>query len=266
MNFTRLINPPAAGVLLAIFATAASLPTQAHAARNKIYSCNDSTGARVFQDQPCGTSLKPWERDLTDRTRWTNPVRTGGGCAVRSPTVALTWLRADAPITFEGGVALVLNADESGIAANIVVEAAWPAPAQTDAMSADAISANANGYFQTPNQTTSSLEAATDGAATVAEELSNIPSNRKLELSGNIAGQAIVPDGHTAFVVDSMDDPTRMRYGYRQTSGLLRALKRAAALKFRLTLRSPEVSVISDSLELNGLEAAVTKLTRCADR
>ena len=58
----------------------------------------------------------------------------------------------------------------------------------------------------------------------------------------------------------------RMRYGYRQTSGLLRALKRAATLKFRLTLRSPEVSVVSDSLELNGLKAAIDALTRCAER
>ena len=230
--------------MLAVF-TIACMPTQIHAARSKIYSCDDASGSRVFQDHPCGTSLKPWERDLTDRTRWTNPVRTGGGCAVRSPTVALTWLRVDAPITFEGGVALVLNADESGIAASIMVAAAWPA--------------NDLSEVRAPEQ-------ATNAPPTRETIATNRPSNRRLELSGNIAGQAIIPDGQSEFVVDSMDDPTRMRYGYRQTSGLLRALKRAAALKFRLTLRSPEVSVVSASLELNGLEAAVAALTRCAER
>ena len=230
--------------MLAVF-TIACMPTQIHAARSKIYSCDDASGARVFQDHPCGTSLKPWERDLTDRTRWTNPVRTGGGCAVRSPTVALTWLRVDAPITFEGGVALVLNADESGIAASIMVAAAWPT--------------NDRSEVRAPEQ-------ATNTPATREMIAPNRPANRRLELSGNIAGQAIIPDGQSEFVVDSMDDPTRMRYGYRQTSDLLRVLKRAAALKFRLTLRSPEVSVVSDSLELNGLDAAVAALTRCAER
>ena len=230
--------------MLAVF-TIACMPTQIHAARSKIYSCDDASGSRVFQDHPCGTSLKPWERDLTDRTRWTNPVRTGGGCAVRSPTVALTWLRVDAPITFEGGVALVLNADESGIAASIMVAAAWPA--------------NDRSEVRAPEQ-------ATNAPPTRETIATNRPSNRRLELSGNIAGQAIIPDGQSEFVVDSMDDPTRMRYGYRQPSVLLRVLKRAAALKFRLTLRSPEVSVVSASLELNGLEAAVAALTRCAER
>lgn len=227
---------------------------QIHAASNKIYSCDDASGLRVFQDQPCGTGFKPWERDLTDRTRWTNPVRTKGGCAVRSPSVSLTWLRVDAPITFDGGVALVLNADESGIAAAIVVQAAWPANNQKDA-AAQGTTNNVDKLLPVPEQTIAP-----------PYQPAKIPANRRLELSGNIAGQAIVPDGHREFVVDSMDDPTRMRYGYRQTSGLLRALKRAAALKFRLTLRSPEVPVISASLELNGLEAAVAALTRCAER
>ena len=235
----------------------ACMPTQIHAARSKIYRCDDASGSRVFQDQPCGTSLKPWDRDLTDRTRWTNPVRTGGGCAVRSPTVALTWLRVDAPITFEGGAALVLNADESGIAASIVVQAAWPAVEQSEA--------TANTYSDSafpPNRNSGSNQNTPS-----SQNSRNQPAiNRRLELSGNIARQAIVPDSQNAFVVDSMDDPTRMRYGYRQTSGLLRALKRAAALKFQLTLRSPEVPVISDSLELNGLDAAVAAVTRCAER
>ena len=249
-----------------------SLPTQTHAARNKIYSCNDATGMRVFQDHACGTSFKPWERDLTDRSRWTNPVRTAAGCAVRSPSVSLTWLRVDAPINFDGGVALVLNADESGIAASIVVEAAWPAHDQTIAATPapDARSLNALPPDTiTPNRVTPSATAplSNPGVTTPgANRNSQAPINRRLELSGNIAGQAIVPDGQREFVVDSMDDPTRMRYGYRQTSGLLRALKRAAALKFRLTLRSPEVTVISGSLELNGLDAAVHALNRCAKR
>lgn len=239
-----------------------SLPTQIHAARNKIYSCDDVSGSRVFQDQPCGTGLKPWERDLTDRTRWTNPVRTSGGCAVRSPTVSLTWLRVDAPITFDGGVALVLNADESGIAAAIVVQAAWPA---NNPKQAAAPNANAD-FALAPNPGDDQPTRAHNTSMDVAASAAQLPANRRLELSGNIAGQAIVPDGHSEFVVDSMDDPMRMRYGYRQTSGLLRALKRAAALKFRLTLRSPEVPVVSASLELNGLEAAVAALTRCAER
>ena len=244
-----------------------SLPTQIHAARHKIYICNDATGMRVFQDHPCGTSLKPWERDLTDRTRWTNPVRTATGCAVRSPLVSLTWLRVDAPINFDGGVALVLNADESGIAASIVVAAAWPANDQTLA----APDSNVESAAPRPSPdliapSTTAVVANPSATAPVANRSSQVPINRRLELSGNIAGQAIVPDGQREFVVDSMDDPTRMRYGYRQTSGLLRALKRAAALKFRLTLRSPEVTVISGSLELNGLDAAVRALNRCAER
>ncbi len=211
----------------------------------------------MFQDKPCGTSLKPWERDLTDRTRWTNPVRTGAGCSVRSPSVALTWLRVDAPVNFEGGVALVLNADESGIAAAIVVEAAWPANNPSESI---APKVNANAQNLVPPFVASADASAQPSPSSKAQ------TSRRLELSGNIAGQAIVPDGQSEFVVDSMDDPTRMRYGYRQTSDLLRALKRAAALKFRLTLRSPEVAVISGSLELNGLEAAVDALTRCAER
>ena len=250
-----------------------SLPTQNHAARNKIYSCSDATGMRVFQDHACGTSLKPWERDLTDRTRWTNPVRTAAGCAVRSPSVSLTWLRVDAPVNFDGGVALVLNADESGIAASIVVEAAWPAYDQTVAAATDpeagSLVARPSPDLITPDRITPGAVAplANPGAiAPRANRNSEAPNNRKLELSGNIAGQAIVPDGQRDFVVDSMDDPTRMRYGYRQTSGLLRALKRAAALKFRLTLRSPEVTVISGSLELSGLDAAVRALNTCAER
>ncbi len=249
-----MIDQRTAGALLAVFALAVFLPTQIHAARNKIYSCDDATGTRVFQDQPCGTHLKPWERDLTDRTRWTNPVRTRGGCAVRSPTVALTWLRVDAPITFDGGVALVLNADESGTAAAIVVEAAWPRNDQAEATTA------------TTNSDTNARTVRTELVEVPPKLSTNVHTSRRLELSGNIAAQAIVPDGHSEFVVDSMDDPTRMRYGYRQTSGLLRALKKAAALKFRLTLRSPEVSVISASLELNGLDAAVDALNRCAER
>ncbi len=203
------------------------LTANASAARNKIYSCNDAAGRPVFQDQPCGTSLAPWERDLTDRTRWSNPVRIAGGCAVRSPSVSLNWLRVDAPMAFDGGVSLVLNADESGIAATIVVTAVWP---------------------------TDPLQSAQPG----------VSGTRRVELSGNISGQAIVPDAQAEFVVDSMDDPTRMRFGYRQTGNLLRALKRAAALKFHLTLRSPEVALVSESLELNGLDAAVTALGRCA--
>ncbi len=252
-----MIDRKTAVALLAAFALAAFLPTQIHAARNKIYSCDDATGTRVFQDQPCGTNLKPWERDLTDRTRWTNPVRTANGCTVRSPTVALTWLRVDAPITFDGGVALVLNADESGTAAAIVVEAAWPRNDQTET------APDANAKMQT---FASALEGAQKTATSTPNAVAQAPASRRLELSGNIAGQAIVPDGQSEFVVDSMDDPTRMRYGYRQTTGLLRALKKAAALKFRLTLRSPEVSVISASLELNGLDAAVDALNRCAER
>ena len=237
---------------------------------------------RVFQDHACGTSVKPWERDLTDRTRWTNPVRTAAGCAVRSPSVSLTWLRVDAPVNFDGGVALVLNADESGIAASILVEAAWPAYDRTVAAvtdpEADSLVARPSPDPITPNRITPGATAplANPGAtaplenpgatAPLANRNSEAPINRKLELSGNIAGQAIVPDGQRDFVVDSMDDPTRMRYGYRQTSGLLRALKRAAALKFRLTLRSPEVTVISGSLELSGLDAAVRALNTCAER
>ena len=252
-----MIDRRTARTLLAVFAATAFLPTSIHAARNKIYSCDDATGTRVFQDQPCGTSLKPWERDLTDRTRWSNPVRTATGCMVRSPNVSLTWLRVDAPITFDGGVALVLNADESGIAAAIVVEAAWPADEQS-AIAAPGATASPQEFSPVPEQTSE--------ATASPNQPAKAPTNRRLELSGNIAAQAIVPDGQSEFVVDSMDDPTRMRYGYRQTSGLLRALKRAAALKFRLTLRSPEVSVVSASLELNGLEAAVDALTRCAER
>ena len=242
------------------------LPTQIHAARNKIYSCDDASGARVFQDHPCGTSLKPWERDLTDRSRWTNPIRTASGCAVRSPTVSLTWLRGDAPIIFDGGVALVLNADESGIAATIVVEAAWPANAPSTAATATTNVKLAAAPNAPVDQLTRAPETSTDVPASTTKLATMPRANRRLELSGNIAAQAIVPDGQKEFVVDSMDDPMRMRYGYRQTSGLLRALKRAAALKFRLTLRSPEVAVESASLELNGLKAAVDALTRCAER
>jgi hypothetical protein len=246
------------------------LASNAFAARDKVYSCEDSNGHRVFQDVPCNIGLKPWERDLSDRTRWTRPIRFGDGCAVRSPSVGLNWLRADQAIVFDGGVSLVLQASDSGVAATVVVHAAWPngnaisaddRPPKTEA--ASALEPNASAA----DSAISTLPSDAIGDSAPAESMpSPSEGGRRVELSGNITGHAILPDEQEGFIVDSMEDPTRMRYGYRQTGNLLRALKKAAALKFRLTLRSPEVQVISDNLELNGLDNALAAVTRCAER
>jgi hypothetical protein len=249
------------------------LAAPAFAARDKVFSCEDGNGHRVFQDVPCNVGLKPWERDLSDRTRWTRPIRTGDGCAVRSPSVALSWLRADQTILFDGGVSLVLLASESGVAATIVVEAAWPNGNNVNAnrtlpvVNAEAPSNVAPDAIATDAATSNAMPSTTDIVAAPSLQTPAITqSAKRLELSGNIAGHAILPDEQEGFVVDSMEDPTRMRFGYRQTGNLLRALKKAAALKFRLTLRSPEVQVISDNLELNGLDKALAAVTRCAER
>jgi hypothetical protein len=191
--------------------------------------------------------MRPWERDLGSRTRWSNPVPSGGGCAVRSPMLPLTWTRADRIISFDGGAALVLTATDSGISASIVLEAAQAAaPAQE-------------------NGQTIAESSQLTAIADVAEDAAAMPQ-RRLELSGNIAGHAILADGQSPFFVDSMDDPTHMRFGYRQTSVMLRAFKRSATLKLQLTLRSPEVQIFSAPLELNGLEAAARTVERCANR
>jgi hypothetical protein len=248
------------------------LASNAFAARSKVYSCEDGNGHRVFQDVPCNVGLKPWERDLSDRTRWSRPIRSGDGCAVRSPSVALSWLRADQTIVFDGGVSLVLQASDSGVAATIVVEAAWPNGTAANAsalpaVSADTASSLVPDAITTDSPKSNALPPAVTAAATQSLQTPPVTAGaRRLELSGNIAGHAVLPDDQEGFVVDSMEDPTRMRYGNRQTGNLLRALKKAAALKFRLTLRSPEVQVISDNLELNGLDKALAAVTRCAER
>jgi hypothetical protein len=275
LSFIRLIERaacvqrelgPNLGTLLVVYALLLSLTGTALAGRDRVFKC-EANGQRIFQDRPCGSGEKPWERGLTDRTRWSNPVRTAAGaCAIRSPSVALSWLRNDQPIIFDGGVSLVLNASESGVAATIVVEARWPN--QQDSVGLDVIPSPEISLC--PDTAVECAQQTTPATAQLPAQPQGLMapdalSARRVELSGNISGHAILPDAQAGFVVDSMEDPTRMRYGYRQTSNLLRALKHAVTLKFRLTLRSPEVSVISAPLELNGLENAVRAVQKCAE-
>jgi hypothetical protein len=69
--------------------------------------------------------------------------------------------------------------------------------------------------------------------------------------------------GHAPFVVDSMDDPNRMRYGFRQTGVLLKAMRGARELRLSLRLRYPGLMVNSAALDLAGLSSAIRALESC---
>lgn len=100
----------------------------------------------------------------------------------------------------------------------------------------------------------------TDARSEVAKP---VVEAKRVELSGDISRHAVVPEGHAGFVVDTMDDPTRMRFGYFQTGSLIRALRKAPSMHFRLTLRRPEVTLTTNSIPLDGLAEAIRSLERC---
>jgi hypothetical protein len=99
----------------------------------------------------------------------------------------------------------------------------------------------------------------------------------RLELSGNIALHSLqlfqatgpasdAPVASANFAVDIMDDATRMSYGFRQTSVLLRALRSARSVRMQLGLRRPDVMARSDALDLSGLASALRALEDCQQK
>ena len=250
---------------LALFVSAS-----ASAIEPKIYRCNADDGTTVFQDHPCGTGLAPWERPLTDRTRWSDPIQRGGGCMVRSPEAKLSWLRPNQTVEFDGGAVLELTASESGIAAAILVEAGWPAEGPTEQWQDGREFSEASSSDQVTTFTSS--QGAQD-AAQDPNDFSNGSENfvgpaqvRRVELSGDIGDQAVIADAGSPFVVDAMDGTMRLTYGFRQTGNLLSMLKRSAALKFHLRLRELGAPLYATPIELNGLEDALRALRACANR
>lgn len=214
-------------------------------AAGKIHSCENAGGQRVFQDSPCRFGLTQHSNEQTDPSQWTRALRVRGSCSVRSPLMALRWVRESSTIEFEGGAYLLLRTSSSGIAASMVVEAVWPAEEQA-----------------TSPQPLVYSDAAGPDASTAANKPATTDV-RRVELSGDISGHAVLPEGHAGFIVDTMDDPTRMRFGYFQTSSLIRALRKAPSMRFRLTLRRPEVSLTTDAIPLDGLSEAIRSLETC---
>ena len=178
---------------------------------------------------------------------------------MRSPLLAFRWVRENTTIEFEGGAHLLLRASNSGIAASMVVEAVWPAE-QGAEKAPPVFSDSAPKLALAPALTP---ESAPGSAITLGDANAQPLNAKRVELSGDISGHALLPEGHAGFIVDSMDDPTRMRFGYFQTSSLIRALRKSPSMAFRLTLRRPEVSLTTDAIPLDGLSEAVRSLELC---
>lgn len=244
LDVARIVDAPRVGALL--LCLSALLISQQCAASGKIYSCENAAGQRVFQDSPCRLGLSQFSNEQTDPSKWSRAQRERASCSVHSPLLGLRWVRESATIEFEGGAYLLLRASESGIAATMVLDAVWPAEEQA------------------PQPAPVFSDASpTSKLGDVSAEKTPVLSARRLELSGDISGHAVLPAGHVGFMVDSMDDPTRMRFGFFQSSSLIRALRKAPSMAFRLTLRRPEISLTTDAIPLDGLGEAIRSLERC---
>lgn len=171
---------------------------------------------------------------------------------MHSPLAPFTAQFDEREFELRGGARLELLATESGIAANVVLNAAWPreseAPGETN---------------RSPSIASESNPVSTQAINSVASELQRRTGAQLLELSGDISGHAIVTAAGERFAVDSMLDPRRMAFGYMQTALMLKKLRGAESFKFQLLLRSPQVAISSGDLPAAGLREALIALSGC---
>lgn len=173
-----------------------------------------------------------------------------GTCRVHSPYAPFIVQVGEETHELQGGARLELLAAESGIAANVVLNAAWPKEATTAP----------TGSERLESQSTS----VNDNSAKLANTgLQSRTGAQLLELSGDISGHAIIVASGQRFAVDSMLDPRRMAFGYGQTAVMLKTLRSTEFFKFQLLLRAPNVGISSGELPATGLRDALVALSGC---
>ncbi len=233
----------------------------AWARRDRVYQCSDQNGNKVYQDYPCAPGTAAGKKDATDRLRWSKVIRHASSCSMRSPILPLSYVIANADATgevkrgvFDGGAALVLSANESGIAASIVVDAVWPQRSTNTGSESAQPEAASPDNNQEANQQSTSRDVMPQA----------LPQSRRLELSANIGVQGVWAANTGLMVVDSMSDATRLRFGFGQSRNVLKALNGASVLQLQLRSRSPEIAITSTTLEVSALQAAVHAVISCA--
>jgi len=219
-------------------------------AKPSIFKCAGAGGEQVFQDFPCGLGQNAAQQTEAERNRWT--IQPKGGCRVLSPLAPFIAKLGEREFELGGGARLELLAAESGIAANVVLNATWPQEIGA-VIAAD------------PQP---SAAAASAGSSAQALGGANVKLQRRtgaqlLELSGDISGHAIVTATGQRFAVDSMLDPRRMAFGYTQTALMLKTLRSTEFFKFQLLLRAPKLTISSGDLPAKGLREALIALNNC---
>jgi hypothetical protein len=213
-------------------------PTLLSARKFSAYACTDQYGNKVFQDRPCGLGSTALVRA---EPGWSRVARLGNGCLVRSPLMQLGYGSGDTQIKLDGGASIILIGNESGIAANLIIEATWPIRAQS------------NDEFT--NETATPESAQSRG--------SQAQGGYRVELSPDISRQGIFTANTGVLVVDSMSDATRLRFGFSQTGNVLRAMRSGQAFGVRLLTRNPTVLLNSSELSVSELTAATHSLMSC---
>jgi hypothetical protein len=243
------------------------------ALHSKVYRCVNRDGLVAYQGHPCPLGQNLQDRN-SDPTRWSPVKRYGGACVLHSPNLPLLVnISGGDPLQLDGGAKIRLSASESGIAASLVLEAAWPG--STKAGDATSTPQLAHAAPSTNSQGNATLPK-TQSSTAVPATLGGVQATR-LELSGNIALHTLqlyqagglqngAQEASASFAVDIMDDATRMSYGFRQTSVLMRAMRGASSVRMQLGLRRPEIIATSEPLDLRGLVSAVRALEECQQR
>ena len=228
-------------MLLALFGSGLA------SAQSLVFKCVGAGGEKVFQDFPCGLGQNAAQQTQAERSRWT---MSAGTCRVHSPLAPFTAQLGEKTYELQGGARLELLAAESGIAANVVLNAAWPKEPNVPLAG-----------YELSNLPAESSDANTTRAANLS--LQNRTGAQLLELSGDISGHAIVTANGQRFAVDSMLDPRRMAFGYMQSALMLKTLRSSEFFKFQLLLRAPNVPISSGELPAAGLRDALVALSGC---
>jgi len=220
-------------------------------AQPQIFKCAGPGGQKVFQDFPCGLGQNAAQQTEVERNRWT--IQPRGACRVHSPLAPFIVQLGEREFELRGGARLELIATESGITANVVLNAAWPQEpkAPVDAITQPSLAGEID-------RSNSPQAISADGSG-----LQRRTGAQLLELSGDISGHAIVTSTGQRFAVDSMLDPRRMAFGYTQSALMLKKLRGTEFFKFQLLLRSPQVSMSSGDLPAAGLRDALIALSSC---
>jgi hypothetical protein len=267
-NFTSTDRYKASLMLALLFGVVCS--PLALARRDRVYQCTDQNGNKVYQDYPCAPGTAAGKKDATERLRWTAVMRHTSSCSVRSPILALSFVSGDADASgevqrtvFDGGAALVLSANESGVAASIVVDAVWPQRSTSQSSQFDQ-EANQRSGLDASEQRNQALDNPRPSPHPQAQNQALLlPQARRLELSANIGVQGIWAANTGLMVVDSMSDATRLRFGFGQTRNVLKALNGASVMQIHVRSRSPEIAITSGALEVPALQAAVHAVMSC---